>query len=696
MSDLLQSLATWLATYLLHSTVLFGLAWGIDRLRLLASPAMRAQVWRAALVGALVTATAQSAGLAERAPMASLLSFSHLGTAPSKAETDAPRPVEMQRAAGGKARAGGRFEELAAASASGGPEVPIPVTTGPPSTRWPRFLALCWLAGALFLTLRLAALGWRARRDLVGRTTAAAPIRHELATLCRLHGFTVPRLSLTPAIAGPVALPNGEIVLPHWVPDDLDTRQQRAVLAHELAHQVRRDPQWLVLALVLDALLWVQPLHGISRRRIASLAELEADSWAARLLRDPRALAESLAACAERLVAHRVARWSAGMVTCSRHDSPLLHRIDCLLKGTPMSTSQSSWPARAGALVVLGLGTFLLPGCGPAGFGAISGFGGGSSTSITISDDGDTRLAVRRSGYSMKMEYDGEVTFAQDESDIATLSAGGTFFLSEKVAGVAHAYKVKSTASGQLERKFFRDGDELGIDAEGRQWLANALPRMFRESGLDADARVARLLDRGGPEFVFTEVDLAIGDHAKATYLGKLLGTVQLDDAQFDRALACASKFESSFELRTALELALSTQELDGARVVALLATAEQIDSDFELRTVLERVAARGGEPEVATAYLASVRRLESDFERRTALVALLENATLDGVGLAGALDVASGFGSDFEKRSVLEILAKSVATDPDLNRRYRDVARGLGEFERGQALTALDEAARL
>ncbi len=500
----------------------------------------------------------------------------------------------------------------------------------------------------------------------------------------------MPALSVTPAIAGPVALPNGEIVLPPWVSDLLDARQRRAVLAHELAHQVRRDPQWLVLALALDALLWLQPLHRLARRRLGALAELEADAWAARLLSDPRALAESLAACAERLFATRIALWSAGMVTGSSHDCPLLERIDRLLKGSAMTHPKSTWPARAGALAVLSAGIFLLPGCGPAGFGGI---GGGSSTSISISDDGDTRMSVRRAGYSMRMDHDGEVTFAEDESDLATLSAGATFSLTEKLAGVEHVYKVTSDAAGRLERTFSRDGVDRAMDAEARQWLAQALPRMFRESGLDADARVGRLLARGGPELVLAEVDLAVTDHAKSTYLGRLLGTVQLDAQQFERALASAGKLGSDHELRTALEHGLSTQELDGARVSALLETAKQLGSDFELRSLLERVAPRGGDPVVARAYLAATRELDSDFECRSALVALLDGARLDGAGLAELLDIASGLGSDFEKRTVLELVAKSVAADPDLNRRYRDVARGMGDFERGEVLRALDDA---
>lgn len=685
MSDFPLALAVWLGTYLLHSTVLLGLVGIVDRLRLLRSPAVLEQLWRAALIGGLATATLQSAGVAGRAPMAALFSLA-----------DSLAAAELRPAGG----AGGEAAPAPPATSlvgSIGTVLPPSHPAAAPRRSWvpgaATALVLLWLAGAGLCALRLAALAWRARSDLAGRFPAAAAMRSELARICAAQGRTAPALTVTPKLAGPVAFPNGEIVLPPWVSETLDLRQQRAVLAHELAHQIRRDPLWLVLALALANLLWMQPLQRLARRRIAELAELEADAWAVRLLGDPRALAESLAACAERLVSRRQELWSAGMVAGSQSASPLLERIDLLLKGIAMSTPRSLWPTRAAAALVLAAGIFLLPGCGPAGFASL---GGGSSTSISISDGGDIRMTVRRAGYSLKLTCDGQPTFADDESDLATLSPGAAFEMTERLDAVERRYRVKADASGRLERSFELDGRSSPIDAAAEAWLAAALPRMFRESGWDAEARVARLVTRGGPELVLAEVDLAATDHGKSTYLGQLLGTAQLDAAQFERALASASKLGSDHALRTALEVALTTQPLDTVRVVQLLAVAEKLDSDFELRMVLEKVAPRGGDAAVAAAYLAAARRLESDFERRSALVGLLEAAKLDAPSLGIALEVAAGLDSDFEKRTVLEELAANVASDPGLTRRYREVARGMSEFERGQALRALDDATTL
>jgi hypothetical protein len=88
------------------------------------------------------------------------------------------------------------------------------------------------------------------------------------------------------------------------------------------------------------------------------------------------------------------------------------------------------------------------------------------------------------------------------------------------------------------------------------------------------------------------------------------------------------------------------------------------------------------------------VHELGSDFERRGALVALVEGARLDAANLKQALEATAELGSDFEKRNVLDALAPHVARDPELGRRYREIARGMDAHERGAALRALDDAA--
>lgn len=708
MTEFVAPASTWLVTYLLHSTFLYGAVWLIDALEVLRRPAAREPLWRAALIGAIVTATVQSAGFVERAP---LVAPRIAATYVAPAE---PRSVPTVAAPGDAANSvistpvrrtaldDLRFEFLA---------------------HWTAWLALLWLAGATFGVLRLLALGWLARREIADRVPAAAAFAREFTTLCAAHGVRPPVVSVAPALAGPISLASREVVVPPWVIATLDARQRRAMLAHELAHQMRRDPQWLLLALGLGALLWLQPLHGLARRRLAHLAELEADAWAARAVNDPRALAECLAECAEYFDVNRAALFGAAMAT----ESTLVTRVDRLLKGMPMQVEKLTWPLRAGVVVALLAAAVVLPGCN---FKNLR-HGGRHSTSIAVADDGDFRVSVDRSGYSLRLDTDGPVTFTDDESDLATLAPGCVFELSEHLDGMKRGYTVTADRSGALTRVFSREDQVVPRDATAAQWLAGALPRMFRESGFDAEARVARLLARGGPALVLTEVDLAGADYAKASYLGLLLGTAKLDSVELEGALASAAGIGSDYELRRALDVAMQTQSIDGPRYTRLLkaasqisadfelaellttavsqmpadaaaraawlAVARQLDSDFELRRVIEAGLARcGNDADFAVTLVnLAAERLDSDFELRTVLEKVAGGAT--NPALASAyLAAATTLDSDFEKRTALEALAGSVAGDPALHRRYREVAREMGDFERGAALRALDDATGL
>ncbi|MEO8274967.1 MAG: M56 family metallopeptidase [Thermoanaerobaculia bacterium] len=783
MNSLHLSLASWLVTYLVHSSLLFALAWAIDRLGILCDPRRREQLWRAALFGALLTSTAQSlqpvrtsplASLARIVPISRLAQLAEPAVLPAT-ESSRPRAAEFVGAGAGFASLGSVESPASAEAPAAAPKAGSgflaqwpgtesrPISPGSSGREgWTEAIARIWLAGAALFGLRLLILGALARRELARRVPADRSLAGELAALCSDFDRLPPTLSVAPRLAGPVSLPNGEIVLPAWVGNDLDAPRRRAILAHELAHQVRRDPQWLVLALALDTLLWLQPLHRFVRRRLVALAELQADAWAVRAIRDPRALAESLAYCAERLFSNHVALWSAGMFGRNNSPGPLLERVDLLLKGNAMSTPKTPWPMRCAVGLALVAGTFLLPGCSPSGLGAMSTH---SSTSVSVGDDGNTSVSMTRTGYSMKMKSSGKVTFAADESDVATLSPGGTFELHEKLDGVEHDYTLISDHQGTLTRTYALGGSAAPLDSSARAWLAQALPRMFRESGFDAEARVARLLASGGPDRVLAEVDLGGSDYSKATYLGRLFAVVQLDAATIDRALASAAKIDSDYELRRTLDAAIKTQALADAQWTSLLRTAKQLssdyemaellipvaakipvaagsgapeawlaaaleiesdyelrrtfdaalahdpephfvaailtnagerlDSDFELRSLLEHVADRGGDPGVARAYLAATLKLDSPFERSTALVALLDKARLDETALNAALENTAGISGNFEKLTVLQKIAPSIASLPDLDRRYREIARTLGEFERGTALRALDDAAR-
>jgi hypothetical protein len=390
-----QALA-WLLTYALHSTLLLAMAWVVTRG--LGGRRLRLQetIWRCALLGALVTASAQLAfGQLGHAPIAGRWTLA-VGGAPAAVPADAAEAALVGHAAGaageahaaipvpapapetsaaaraaelatrlsgshataphevglgwreGRASHDGRERSVAAdgagAAVAGRPLERALESAWSPLRPW---LLPAWLLGALALSLGHVRSYLALRRRLRYRPqVVGGGVLARLAGLVRQSGLTRRvRLTCTWRLRVPVALGlrAAEVCVPPRALFQLDDEQQDALLAHELAHLARRDPIWLPLTQVLAAVFFFQPLNWLARRRLRELSELLSDEWAVARTGRPLSLAGCLA---------EVAGWSlAGRGTnlASRHParlpvpgmadrpSQLAHRIRRLLDGARMA-----------------------------------------------------------------------------------------------------------------------------------------------------------------------------------------------------------------------------------------------------------------------------------------------------------------------------------------------------------------------
>ena len=156
----------------------------------------------------------------------------------------------------------------------------MPAPAGMSALQW---LVALWITGvAIQLSLllfrilameraarRSAPMEDRAWRELVDDTRARFAIRQNVALRIRGEG-TMPAIW---GIRRPVVL------LPADCTDWAETRR-RDVLAHELAHIARRDLLFLILANVVCALHWFNPLSWILKRQLALESEHACDDMA--------------------------------------------------------------------------------------------------------------------------------------------------------------------------------------------------------------------------------------------------------------------------------------------------------------------------------------------------------------------------------------------------------------------------------
>ncbi|MFH0944403.1 MAG: M56 family metallopeptidase [Planctomycetota bacterium] len=284
MSGLASGLLSWMATYLLHSSLLILVVLAVTRTLTLRSNAVREWLWTVALFGGLLTASVQvGAGLEPlggtlRLPLARQAQTPE--PAPPRVIPLPPAPLSLVR------------------EASSAPALPVGAEKGTParsSVNWRAALpwagAFCLILGPLSL---LALLQRKPRRYQLSGGQSLRILR-SLEQRAGLGRTVI--LSVSDRIVSPVAMGifRPEICLPARALEELGPEQTEAMLAHELAHLVRKDPVRLMLCRFVEMIFFWQPLNRMARRQLFQTVECRCDAWAVRQVGGGLPLAECLA-----------------------------------------------------------------------------------------------------------------------------------------------------------------------------------------------------------------------------------------------------------------------------------------------------------------------------------------------------------------------------------------------------------------
>ncbi len=697
---------SFLLTLALHATVLLGAVWLLERAGALKHPGWAELAWRTALFGALLSASLEFVPLpADVAPtprtaMHASAAPHALARASTPAVEDAPPAVPATGTVAGTA---GTVEATPASAPSAWPS-PDPTTrpaTGsrgladgevPDLAAWG--LLASWAAGLLWGVARLLAQVIAIRRlGRVAKQHGAVPgpgLSRAAHSLADELAIAPPTLRLLPQLQSPMVLPGANVLLPSWS-QTLPSAQQRAMLAHELSHLQRRDPAWRIAQRIAALPLFFHPLARHASRRLDALAEDACDARAAQLLGSGRPLAECLATC----LSHAGARAGQPALAVAMAGDPgaVVRRVSNLLENTAMTLRPLSPGLRRTALVLAIVAIVALPGLVITTV-ASEDFADRIMSRIDFNGGHNFTYTDNRGAVHVKLRVAGDVQFNEGETDVARLGNGARLELTESRGGVEREIEVFGK-DGVIQRRYRRDGKEIALDGEGRQWLARTLPALVRESGLQAEARGKRILAKGGPDALLADMALIKADYAQARYLGVLYANAKLDDAQLARSLELARSIDSDFELRQALQAALASQPLSPVHQARVLALAIDISSDFELAELLIPLAGRlPASGEVDAAWRVALASIRSDFELRRVLEAMLGQRGVSPATVQLALASAEAIRSDFELRNVLERAAKQTRGNPAVLAAYLSRTGELSsDFESRQALSALINA---
>ena len=298
-------------------------------------------------------------------------------------------------------------------------------------------------------------------------------------------------------------------------------------------------------------------------------------------------------------------------------------------------------------------------------------------------------------GEKLSVSYDGAIEFTDDDTDIKSLSPGGTLKIKDGGLLASRTVEFRADASGTIERRFWVGKSERPFEPEGREWLAQALPRFIRQTGIGAPARVARIMRLKGPEGVFAEIALIEGSWAKRIYFTELLKTEKLDPKLVERALnQAAREIDSDFEMASMLIGSADRLLVDDATGKAYFEAARTIDSDFEMRRVFSSAMKRGTmSPDVMFGLLDASTAIESDFEAASLLIDVAKLQALDARTRPAYFKLLDTVESDFERRRALTSALANADASPDVRKAVLDAAVSIeSDFEKASLLMSLIE----
>jgi HEAT repeat protein/beta-lactamase regulating signal transducer with metallopeptidase domain len=346
LDDIGAALVSWLLTYLIHSSILLAAA-AVVAWRFAEQHVFLDLVWKSAVIAPLLTASIQPSVTA-----ASLGGGWSIAAAP--AATGVSADVPDQDVIASPEAAPTQVAEPVVQSAVDRDAVPVAAAAGAaqpqdsaaawPSIfgRWPLLAAFAWLVIAMVAVARYIARLCATYREL----TSGTPVSTEVLQRACGDAFVPDSITFTVSdrCAVPLAMAGHRIVVPERL-FELDAEQQRAAIAHELAHVVRRDPQWRIAMDLVERVLFFQPLNRLARARLSDAAEFLCDQWAVRHTQSPLALARCLSEVASWSTAHRSA---AGISAMARGESAMVRRVTHILNGA----ADPAWRPRGWWLAV--------------------------------------------------------------------------------------------------------------------------------------------------------------------------------------------------------------------------------------------------------------------------------------------------------------------------------------------------------
>ncbi|MEM7587664.1 MAG: hypothetical protein AAF560_30030 [Acidobacteriota bacterium] len=278
------------------------------------------------------------------------------------------------------------------------------------------------------------------------------------------------------------------------------------------------------------------------------------------------------------------------------------------------------------------------------------------------------RIQIREGRWRLFVKLKGEVEMAADEQSVALVGPDSFLEIEERNGHEQTRFKATPGPDGEPLIELFINREPAEFDDAARDWLEEMLPRVYRTTGLDAEARVGRILAAAGTPGVLDEIRRVEGDSVQRRYYEHLL--VQTDPEALDYEILVrhmGQELGSDYELRQVLPRLPSIVLNEEPIANAFVSTADSIGSDYELRRTLSSFLERPDlTPEAYETVADAAQSIGGDYDQAELLIELLEIIPADQELPRGFARRLRDIGTDYELRKVLAVAMRrpQIATE--------------------------------
>ncbi|MEM9001561.1 MAG: hypothetical protein AAGB24_14960 [Bacteroidota bacterium] len=292
------------------------------------------------------------------------------------------------------------------------------------------------------------------------------------------------------------------------------------------------------------------------------------------------------------------------------------------------------------------------------------------STSVRIDDNGKTTISIKNGfGNNFSVEYRGDITLTENDTDISAISRGGYLEIKKSAFGNRRRIFIEPDNSGGLIKKYYVGGAQKHFDGEGKKWLEEILLEVVRNTTLGAEKRVERMYRKGGSYQVLREVGYIRSNHVKARYIKLLLDKNPKSSDLAAVLNVVGEEIDSDHHRADILKHNASLFLASESATAAYIKATGKIDSDHHKAEVLKTAVRNGSVSETQLKSLfVIVKDIDSDHHKASVLLEVMKNKPLSPNNVKLLVNTAKDINSDHHKATVLKKALSSNQLSGDAN----------------------------